>query len=180
MQTTTTGQTYAIDPAHSEVGFAIAHLVISKVRGHFNGFSGTIELGGNGEIPTSINGSVEVASINTREEKRDGHLKTPDFFDVENFPAITFASTSITGSGSDFTVVGNLTMHGATNSVTLRGEVGGRTTDPWGNDRLAYSATGTIDRKDFGMNFSAPAPAGGLLLGNDVTITLEIQAIPAK
>ena len=99
--TAATGQTYAIDPAHSEIGFSVAHLMISKVRGNFTGFSGTLELGGNGDIPTSISGSVEVASIDTREEKRDAHLKSPDFFDAENFPTISFVSTSITGSGSE-------------------------------------------------------------------------------
>lgn len=174
MQTTTTGQTYAIDPAHSEVGFSVAHLVISKVRGHFNGFSGTLAL--DGDALTSIEGSVDVATINTREERRDAHLKSPDFFDVENFPAITFVTTSITGSGSDITIVGNLTLHGATNSVTLKGEFGGRTVDPWGNDRVAFSATGKIDRTEFGMAFGTDTP----MLGKDVTITLEIQAIPAK
>ena len=178
MTTTATGQTYAIDPAHSEIGFSIAHLVISKVRGNFTGFTGTLELGAD-DVPTSISGSVEVASIHTREEKRDAHLKSPDFFDVENFPTISFVSTSITGSASDFTVNGNLTMHGTTNPISLKGSVGGRTVDPWGNDRVAYSATGTLDRTTYGISFAAPH-GGGLMLGNDVTITLEIQAIAAK
>jgi polyisoprenoid-binding protein YceI len=174
MQTTTTGQTYAIDPSHSEVGFAVRHLLISKIRGHFNGFSGTLTLGGNGDIPTAIDGTVQTASINTREEKRDAHLRSADFFDVENFPTITFTSTSITGSGSEFTVVGNLTIHGTTNSVTLKGEVGGRTTDPWGNDRVAYSLEGKVKRSAFGITF------GPGMLGEDVGIVFEIQAIPAK
>jgi len=174
MQTTTTGQTYAIDPAHSEVGFAVSHLMISKVRGHFNGFSGTLVLGGNGDIPTEIDGTVQTATVNTREEKRDGHLRSADFFDVENFPTISFKSTSITGSGKTFEATGNLTIHGTTNSVTLKGEVGGRTTDPWGNDRVAYSVEGTIKRSDFGIVF------GTGMVGDDVKITLEIQAIPAK
>jgi polyisoprenoid-binding protein YceI len=174
MQTTTSGQTYAIDPSHSEVGFAVSHLLISKVRGHFNGFTGTLELGGNGNIPTAIDGTVQATSVNTREEKRDGHLRSPDFFDVENFPTITFKSTSITGSGTEFTAVGNLTIHGTTNSVTLNGEVGGRTTDPWGNDRVAYSVEGKIKRSEFGLTFGAG------MVGDDVKIVLEIQAIPAK
>jgi polyisoprenoid-binding protein YceI len=178
MTTTTTGQTYAIDPAHSEIGFSVAHLVISKIRGNFTGFTGTLELGTD-DVPTSIAGSVELASISTREEKRDAHLKSPDFFDAENFPTISFVSTSITGSASDFTVVGNLTMHGATNSITLKGELGGRTVDPWGNNRVAYSATGKLDRTTYGISFAAPH-AHGLMIGNDVTITLEIQAVAAK
>jgi polyisoprenoid-binding protein YceI len=174
MQTTTSGQTYAIDPAHSEVSFAVPHLMISKVRGHFNGFTGTVVLDTNGNIPTSIEGTVQTASVNTREEKRDTHLRSADFFDVENFPTITFKSTSITGSGSEFTAVGNLTIRGTTNSITLKGEVGGRTTDPWGNDRVAYSAEGKIKRSDFGITF------GTGMVGEDVTLVLEIQAIPAK
>jgi polyisoprenoid-binding protein YceI len=179
MQTTTTGQTYAIDPSHSEIGFSVAHLMIAKIRGNFTGFSGSITLGGNGDIPTAIDGSVDVASIHTREEKRDAHLKSPDFFDAENFPSITFASTSITGSGTEFSVTGNLTIHGTTNAVTLKGEVGGRTVDPWGNDRVAYSATGKIDRTAFGIAFAAPHGTG-LMIGNDVTITLEVEAVLPK
>ena len=174
MQTTTSGQTYAIDPSHSEVGFSVAHLMISKVRGHFNGFSGTVELGGNGDIPTAIDGTVQTTTVNTREEKRDGHLRSADFFDVENFPAIAFRSTSITGSGTEFEATGNLTIKGTTNSVTLKGEVGGRTTDPWGNDRVAYSVEGNVKRSEYGIVFGAG------MVGDDVKIVLEIQAIHPK
>jgi polyisoprenoid-binding protein YceI len=180
MQTTTTGKTYAIDPSHSEIGFAVPHLMISKVRGHFTGFSGTVQLGDTGLIPVKIEGSLDASTVFTREEKRDAHLRSADFFDVEQFPKIAFASTSITGSGTTFTVVGDLTMHGTTKSVTLNGQVGGRTTDPWGNDRVAYSATGAINRTDFGINFNAPLGTGGVMLGEDVTMTLEIQAVAAK
>jgi polyisoprenoid-binding protein YceI len=180
MQTTTTGKTYAIDPSHSEIGFAVPHLMISKVRGHFTGFSGTVQLGDTGLVPVKIEGSDDASTVFTREEKRDAHLRSADFFDVEHFPKIAFASTSITGSGTTFTVVGDLTMHGTTKSVTLNGQVGGQTTDPWGNDRIAYSATGTINRTDFGINFNAPLSTGGLMLGEDVTMTLEIQAVAPK
>jgi polyisoprenoid-binding protein YceI len=180
MQTTTTGKTYAIDPSHSEIGFAVPHLMISKVRGHFTGFTGTVQLGDNGLIPVKIEGSVDARTVFTREEKRDAHLRSADFFDVENFPSISFKSTSVTGSGSEFTVVGDLTLHGTTKSVTLKGHVGGQTTDPWGNDRVAYSATGTLNRTDFGINFNAPLGTGGVMLGEDVTMTLEIQAVAPK
>jgi polyisoprenoid-binding protein YceI len=121
-----------------------------------------------------IDGTVETGSVNTREEKRDGHLRSADFFDVENFPSITFKSTSITGSGKTFEATGNLTIHGTTNSVTLKGEVGGRTTDPWGNDRVAYSVEGAIKRSDYGITF------GTGMVGDDVKLTLEIQAIHPK
>lgn len=177
MQTTTTGQTYAIDPAHSEVGFAVRHLMIAKVRGSFTGFSGSIELGANGDIPTKIEGVVQVASVHTREEKRDGHLKSADFFDAETYPEITFASTSITGSGPAFTIVGDLTLRGTTKSVTLAGEVGGHTADPWGMDRVAYSATGKIDRSEYGVNFNAALETGGVMVSENVDISLDIQAV---
>jgi polyisoprenoid-binding protein YceI len=170
MTTTTSGQTYAIDPSHSEVGFAVRHLMIAKVRGYFTGFHGTVELGSNGEIPTSIDGTIDATSVHTREEKRDAHLRSADFFDVENHPAITFKSTSISGSGTEFTIEGNLTIHGQTNPVTLKAEVGGRTIDPWGNDRLAYSATGRIKRGDFGLTF------GTGMVSDEVDITIEIEA----
>ena len=170
---TATGRTYAIDPVHSEIAFSISHLLISKVRGNFTGFTGTLTLS-DGDVPTQIDGSVEATSIHTRDEKRDGHLRSPDFFDVENFPSITFTSTSVSGAANDLTIVGNLTMHGATNSVTLKGELGGRTTDPWGNDRVAFSATGKVQRSDYGLTFGAG------MLGEEVTVFLEIQAVLAK
>ena len=180
MQTTTTGQTYALDPSHSEVGFSVRHLMIARVRGSFTGFAGTIELGAGGDIPTKIAGTVQVASVNTREEKRDAHLKSADFFDAANDPEITFASTSITGSGLEFTIVGDLTLRGITKSITLKGEVGGHTTDPWGMDRIAYSATGTINRTDFGVNFNAALETGGVMVGEEVALSLDIQAVAKK
>jgi polyisoprenoid-binding protein YceI len=180
MQTTVTSRTYAIDPAHSEVGFAVRHLMISKIRGNFTGFSGPVTLGPDGDIPTSIEGVVDAASIATREEKRDGHLRSADFFDVENHPKLTFKSTSITGSGSDFTVVGDLTIRGTTKSVTLKGEVGGHTTDPWGNDRVGFSATTRINRKDFAVSFNQALETGGVMVSDEVDITLEISAVLQK
>lgn len=171
MTTTATGTTYTIDPTHSEIGFSISHLMISKVRGNFTGFEGTVDLGGNGLVPTKLQGSLQAASVSTRVEQRDQHLRSADFFDVENFPAITFVSTSITGSDKTFSVTGNLTIKGQTQSVTLDGEVGGQTTDPWGNDRIAFNLTGKVKRADFGIVF------GSGMLGEDVKLDLEIQAI---
>jgi polyisoprenoid-binding protein YceI len=180
MQTTTTSRTYAIDPAHSEIGFAVRHLMISKVRGYFTGFTGTVSLGPDGDIPTKIAGAVDATSVDTREEKRDGHLRSADFFDVENHPKITFTSTSITGSGNDFSVVGDLTIRGTTKSVTLKGEVGGHTTDPWGNDRIGYSATTRINRKDFAVNFNQALETGGVMVSDEVDLALEISAVLQK
>jgi polyisoprenoid-binding protein YceI len=180
MQTTLTSRTYAIDPAHSEVGFAVRHLMISKVRGNFTGFTGAVTLGPDGDIPTSIEGVVDATSVDTREEKRDGHLRSADFFDVENHPSLTFKSTSITGSGSDFTAVGDLTIRGTTKSVTLKGEVGGHTTDPWGNDRVGFSATTRINRKDFAVSFNQALETGGVMVSDEVDIALEISAVLQK
>jgi polyisoprenoid-binding protein YceI len=180
MQTTTTSRTYAIDPAHSEVGFTVRHLMISKVRGNFTGFTGSVAIGTEGDIPTTIEGTVDVASVDTREEKRDGHLRSPDFFDAANYPKISFVSTSITGSGSDFTAVGDLTIRGTTKSLTLKGEVGGHTTDPWGNDRIGFSATTRINRTDFGVSFNQALETGGVMVSDQVDITLEVSAVLQK
>ncbi len=179
MQTSTTSQTYAIDPAHSEVGFAVRHLMITKVRGQFTGFSGTIVVAAD-NIPTAIEGTVATATVATREEKRDAHLRSADFFDAEKFPTITFKSTSITGRASGFIVIGDLTIHGVSKNVTLEGELGGTTTDPRGNARLGYSATGRINRADFGMNFNQALELGGVMVSNEVDLTLEVSAVLQK
>jgi polyisoprenoid-binding protein YceI len=180
MQTTTTTRTYAIDPAHSDVSFAIRHLMLSKIRGAFHGLTGTIALGESGDVPTKIEAAIDVTSVDTQEPKRDGHLQAPDFFNSAEHEKISFVSTSISGSGSAFTVNGNLTLRGVTKSVTLNGTVAGHVTDPWGNDRIGWSATTRINRGDFGITFNQPLASGGVMLGDEVDITLEIQAIPAK
>jgi polyisoprenoid-binding protein YceI len=180
MQTTSTTRTYAIDPAHSDVSFAIRHLMLSKIRGAFHGLTGTITLAENGEVPVKIEAEIDVTTVDTQEPKRDGHLQAPDFFNSGEHGKMTFVSTSVSGSGPAFTAVGNLTLRGVTKSVTLAGTVGGRVTDPWGNDRVGWSATTRINRGDFGITFNQPLATGGFMLGDDVEVTLEIQAIPAK
>jgi polyisoprenoid-binding protein YceI len=180
MQTTTTSRTYAIDPAHSEVGFAVRHLMITTIRGNFIGFSGTITLPPTGDIPTNIEGAVDTTTVATREEKRDAHLRGSDFFDTDKFPRISFVSTSITGSGQDFTVVGDLTIRDVTKSVTLKGKAGGTTTDPWGNYRVGLTASGRINRSDFGVSFNAPLESGGVMVSNEVDITIEVSAVQVK
>jgi polyisoprenoid-binding protein YceI len=177
MQTTTTSRTYSIDPSHSEVGFSVRHLMISKIRGNFTGFTGTIELGPTGNIPTKIEGVVDATTVSTRVDKRDTHLRSADFFDVDKYPRITFVSTSITGSGNEFTVVGDLTIRDVTKSVTLKGEVTGIGPDPWGNLRIGLTASGRINRKDFGVSFNAPLEGGGVMVSDEVDIQLEISAV---
>jgi len=178
--TTATVRTYAIDPSHSSVGFSIRHLMIAKVRGTFNTFSGTIQLPAEGAIPVGIDAEIDPASIDTREEQRDGHLKSPDFFDVATHSVIKFVSTAVEPTGaSEFNVTGNLTLHGVTKSVTLKAELTGQGTDPWGNARVAFEASGRVNRKDFGLNWNSALESGGVLVGEDVDITLDIQAVPA-
>jgi polyisoprenoid-binding protein YceI len=178
--TTATVRTYAVDPSHSSVGFSVRHLMIAKVRGTFNTFKGTIQLPADSPIPTVIQAEIDPASIDTREEQRDTHLKSADFLDVATHSQILFESSDIqSAGGTEFTATGNLTIHGVTKPVTLKGEVSGQGTDPWGNARVAFEASTRINRKDFDLNWNSPLEAGGVLIGEEVDITLDIQAIPA-
>ncbi len=172
-----TAGTWAIDPSHSEVGFTVRHLMVSKVRGSLSGVAGTITVT---EDNASVQATIDAATINTRDENRDGHIKSGDFFDVENHPTWTFNSTSFSAKGNDFTLVGDLTMRGVTKSVTLDVEFIGVNTDPWGNTKAGFEAKGEINRKDFGMEWNAALETGGVLVGEKVTIELNIQAALQK
>jgi polyisoprenoid-binding protein YceI len=181
MTTATGAKTFAIDPVHSSVEFSIRHMMLSKVRGRFNTVSGTIEFPAIGVVPTSVSAVIDAASIDTRDPQRDGHLKSPDFLDVATYPNITFTSTGTSNvNGSNFDLNGNLSIHGVTKSITLKAEHAGRTTDPWGNDRIAFAATTKISRKDFGLTWNQTLETGGLVVGEDLDITLEIQGTAAK
>lgn len=169
--------TWAIDPAHSEISFQVRHLMVSKVRGSFTGFSGGITVGAN---DASVAVEIDPASINTRDENRDQHVRSGDFFDVENHPKWTFASKSVTASGNDLKIAGDLTMRGTTKPVVLEGEFLGVNTDPWGNTKAGFEASTTVNRKDFGIEWNAPLETGGVLVGEDVKISLEIQAALQK
>lgn len=174
--------TWNIDPVHSVVEFKVKHMMISHVKGHFSKVAGTLTLDEAKPENSSVEASIEVASIETRDAQRDGHLKSPDFFDVEKYPIITFKSTNVkaTGKGSG-TVEGDLTIHGVTRKVAL--DVEGPTApgkDPWGNTRVAVSATTKISRKDFGLTWNAPLETGGILVGDEVTITLDVQFVKAS
>ncbi len=179
--TTLTTETYAIDPTHSGVEFSVRHLMISKVRGRFSGVAGTIEIPAGGSVPTSVQAEIDVASIDTREAQRDGHLKSPDFFHAEDFPKIRFTSTKIESKGGDrLEIAGNLEIRGTTHPVTIDGAFEGRAKDPWGNDRLALSGSARINRKDFGLVWNQGLESGGVLVGDTVDITLEIEAVAKK
>ena len=168
--------TWKLDPSHSEVSFTVKHLMISKVRGVFETFDVTIVTAENPHDST-IEATIDVASVNTGNEGRDNHLRTSDFFLVEEHPTMSFVSTSFDGEPDDFSVTGDLTLRGVTKSVVLKGEFGGIITDGYGNTRAGATATTKINRHDFGVNWNAALEAGGMTLGDDVTITLDLQVI---
>lgn len=170
--------TWKLDPAHSELSFTVRHLKVSKVRGTFDTFDVTVVTGDDGAI--SVEATVDVSSVNTKQEQRDQHLRTSDFFLVEEHPHMTFRSTSVTLDGSDFTLVGELTLRGVTQPVTLTGEYGGVIVDDYGNTKAGASATTKINRQDFGVNWNAALEAGGFTLGDDVTINVELELLLQK
>ena len=178
-QTATT--TWNIDPVHSVAEFKVKHMMISNVKGNFTSLKGILTLDENDVSKSQVEASIEAASINTREAQRDTHLKSADFFDVEKFPTLTFKSTSIKRvKDGELSVSGDLTIHGVTKSVVF--EVEGPTAtgkDPWGNTRIGLSATTKINRKDFGVVYNAALETGGILIGEDVTITLDVQFVKA-
>ena len=175
-----TKTTYGIDKAHSEVTFQVRHL-LTKVRGRFSEFNGTIEY--DDERPENALAAVDVqaASIDTNERDRDAHLRSADFFEVEKFPKLTFRSTRIDRKDDErFEVTGDLTVHGVTKAVTFDVTFLGKAKDPWGNERIAFEAETTINRKDFGLTWNATLETGGFLVGDEVKISLSLQAIPSR
>lgn len=171
--------TWKLDPTHSTVGFSVKHLMISKVRGTFESFDATIVTAENPN-ESSIEAVIDVASVNTNQADRDNHLRASDFFKVDEFPTMTFRSTEVVATGEDFTVQGNLTLRGVTKPVTLKGEFGGVITDGYGQTKAAASASTKINRHDFGVAWNAALEAGGMTLGDDVTINLDLQVILQK
>jgi polyisoprenoid-binding protein YceI len=170
--------TYALDPAHTRIGFVARHAMVTKVRGSFNEFEGTATIDGADPSRSSASLTVQVASIDTRNAQRDGHLRTNDFLDVENFPQLSFRSTSIShDSGNDFIVTGDLTIKGVTRSVTIPVEFQGAAKDPFGNDRIGFEGATVINRSDFGVSYNAALETGGVLVSDKITLEFEISAI---
>ncbi len=168
--------TYAIDPAHSQVGFSVKHMMFSTVRGYFEGFEGTIVVDHDNPANSTVNVTIDASTINTRDEKRDEHLRSADFFDVAQYPTITFKSTSIDfKDAEDFTVNGELTMHGVTQPVKIKAEQTGEGTNPWGVDVAGFEGTAKVNRKDFGLNWNAALEKGGVLVGDEIKISLELE-----
>jgi len=169
--------TWTVDATHSRVGFAVKHLGIATVRGTFNEFEGTLEIGGDLSTAKAY-GKVKTASVDTNEAGRDEHLRNADFFDVENHPEITFESTSIETIDEDsLKIIGDLTINGTTNEIELVAEIGGTEVDPWGNDRVGLEAVGKISRGAFGMKFNMALGSGNKAVGDKVTLNLDISAV---
>lgn len=177
----TTATTWKIDPAHSAAEFKVKHMMISNVKGKFTGIDGQLSLDDANVTLSTIQASIPVASLSTGDEQRDGHLKSADFFDAEKFPTLDFKSTKVEKTGADeLAVTGDMTMHGVTKAVTFAVEgpsAPGK--DPWGNLRIGLSATAKVNRKDFGLTWNAALETGGVLVGEDIAITLDIQFIKA-
>jgi polyisoprenoid-binding protein YceI len=170
--------TFAVDASHSHVGFAVRHMMVSNVRGEFTKLSGTVTYDAEKPEATRAEVKIDVASVNTREEKRDGHLRSADFFDAENFPHITFVSKSARRTDDGLELVGDLTIRGTTREVKLAVEdITPEHTDPWGGKRLGASARTKIRRSDFGMKWNAALEAGGVLVGDEISIQLEVELI---
>ncbi|MEY5145437.1 MAG: hypothetical protein RL745_806 [Actinomycetota bacterium] len=169
--------TWTIDAAHSNIGFVARHAMITKVRGNFDTFEGTFAVNPESPSASTINFTADLASVNTGVADRDGHLRSADFFDVENNKQMTFASTGLTVNGASASLNGNLTIKGATVPVTIEVELNGVTTDPFGNVRAGFEGTTTISRKDFGLTWNAPLEAGGWLVSDEIKVVLDISAI---
>ena len=171
-----TATTWAIDPAHSEIQFKVKHLVISTVTGSFGQYEGQVESVGDDFSNAKISFSADISSISTGQEQRDGHLKSAEFFDAEQFPKLTFVSTAMTKTGDDtYNLTGDLTIHGVTKSVTLNVEHGGQMQDFYGQTKAGFEATGTIKRKEFGLTWDGITEAGGVVVSDDVKLVLNIQ-----
>lgn len=168
--------TWTLDEAHTDIGFSVRHLMVSKVRGSFNSFSGTITTAAN-PLESSAELSVDLSSIDTRNEDRDTHLRSADFFDAETHPVMTYRSTAIRRDGDDFVVDGELTIKDVTSRVALVVEFNGVSPDPWGGTRLGLSATGEINRSDFGISFNMALDGGGVMVGERVKLVIEVEAV---
>ena len=167
--------TWAIDPVHSTVGFSVRHLMVSKVRGKFDNFSGAIEVAGDGTA--SVRAEIAVDSVNTGNDQRDAHVKSADFFDVGKYPAATFASTGVRAEGEQYVLDGNLTLKGVTKPVSLELEFNGVSPGMGHGEVAGFEASVVLNRKDFGVDLDIPLETGGAVVGDKVTVTLEIEAI---
>jgi len=178
--TSTAADKFAVDRSHSSVGFTVKHMVVSKVKGFFNDYTVDIVYDDKDITKSSVEVSIKTASIDTREAKRDDHLRSPDFFDAAKFPEIIFKSKRIEKSGEGFVAVGDFSMRGVTKEIKLPFTFAGVVTDPYGNTRLGLSAATKLNRQDYGVSWSKTLDNGGLVVSDDVEVSIEIEAIKAK
>ena len=167
--------TWDLDASHTSVEFLARHLMVAKVRGRFERFSGAITVADPPES-SSVEVTIEAASVSSKDEQRDGHLRSADFFDVEQYPAITFRSTHVQGAGSAWAVTGDLTMKDVTRPVVLDVEYHGLITDPWGNEKAVFSASTEVDREDWGLTWNVALEKGGVLVSKKIKLELEVEA----
>ncbi|MFV0407427.1 MAG: YceI family protein [Propioniciclava sp.] len=169
--------TYVLDPAHTEISFVSRHAMVAKVRGSFSEFSGTATIDGANPANSTLSVEVQAASVTTRSPDRDGHLQSPDFFDVATFPTITFTGTGFAVNGDIAEVTGDLTIKDVTQSITIPFEFQGGATDPFGNERIGFEGRVTVNRTDFGLTWNAALETGGFLVGDKVVLEFEVSAI---
>ena len=178
---TGTTTTYAIDPSHSQVGFLVKHMMFSTVRGNFRGFEGTIVVDKDNPANSSVDVTIDASTITTGDVKRDEHLRSADFFDVEKYPTLSFESTKVERvEGNAYRVTGDLTIHGITKQVVLEADYLGAGKDPWGNERVGFEAKTSVNRKDFGLTWNQALEAGGVLVGDKIEIALDVEAVKAQ
>ena len=172
-----TAGTWTVDPAHTAIEFQVKHLMVAKVKGRFADFAGALTIA---DDPTqsSVALTIQAASIDTRTQQRDDHLRSPDFFAADEYPELSFTSTAVEhDDGDDWTIHGDLTIHGVTKQITLATEYNGQTADPWGGQRSFFSAEAKIDREDWGLTYNQALEAGGWVVGKEIKITLEVEAV---
>jgi polyisoprenoid-binding protein YceI len=174
------GEKFTIDVAHSRIGFGVKHMVISTVEGNFRKFDGIIDFTENDLTQMKVNVKIDVSSINTGNEKRDGHLKSPDFFNVAKFPEAIFKSTRVIKNRDQYILIGNLTLKGVTREIEIPFQYNGKIKDPWGNIRIGFEGRTRINRKEFGINWSKTMDNGGLVVSDEVTLILHIEAVRVK
>lgn len=174
----TTSGTWVIDPAHTVMGFTVRHAMVAKVRGRFNEFSGSFTLDGDNPSESRAEITIQTASFDTQNTDRDTHVRSADFLDVENYPTMTFTSTEVDVTGlNTFTVTGDLTIRGTTKSVPVTFELLGTSKDPWGGTRIGFEGQGEINRKDYDLTWNVALETGGLLVAENVKLTLDVEAI---
>lgn len=169
-----------LDLEHSTIEFRVAHMVVSKTAGRFTDYTGFIDMDADTGVVTAVEATIKAASVNTNHEKRDTHIRNADFLDVEHYPTMAFKMKSYKKTAENFVMVGDFTLRGVTKEVTLAGRYNGATKDPWGNTRAGFSAEGKLNRKDFSMVWSKTLDNGGLVVGDEVQIRLDIECIKAK